>query len=115
MNKKNIIIIIVLIGFIFIGMKILGGSADTSSTGLTVDGSTSNSADAKYVYALLQEMNQVKKLDDTLFSDPIFQSLKDNTVVFAAQEAGRNNPFSPVGSDLLGNQTHTVATTTTKK
>ena len=43
-------------------------------------------------------MNQVQ-LNDSIFSDPTFQNLKDNTVTFTAEPAGRDNPFAPVGTN----------------
>ena len=101
MNMKNIIIIIVLLGVAFFAFNYLSGSSAASTGSLSADTSSSNSNDAQYIYTLLQKMQQVK-LDDSIFSNSVFQGLKDNTVIFAPQAAGRNNPFSPIGSDLLG-------------
>ena len=53
---------------------------------------------AQYIYTMLQQMAQVT-LDDSIFSKPNFQSLKDNTVSLTPQATGRNNPFAPVGTD----------------
>jgi hypothetical protein len=46
-------------------------------------------------------MEQVQ-LRDSIFNNPIFQGLKDNSVSFAAQQAGRSNPFAPLGTDEVG-------------
>jgi hypothetical protein len=110
MNTKNIIVVIVLLIVGFIAFQYLTGSNTNSTSSLSVDGNTTNSTDAQQIYSLLQEMAQVK-LDDSIFSKPVFQNLKDNSVTFAPEAAGRNNPFSPIGSDLLSS---TPTATTTK-
>jgi len=108
MNKKTIFIIIIVGLLIMIAFSYLGNSGtSTSSTSLTATQSGSESADAQYIYSLLQQMNQVK-LEDTVFSDPSFLNLKDNTVSFSAQPSGRDNPFSPVGSVANTNQSSTT-------
>lgn len=38
------------------------------------------------------------KLDNGIFSDPVFVSLSDYGVTIPPQDAGRRNPFAPVGS-----------------
>jgi hypothetical protein len=42
---------------------------------------------------------RVITLDNSLFSDPIFQSLSDAGVEIAPQNVGRRNPFAPIGSN----------------
>ena len=109
MNKKSIIIIIILILAVFAAFTYLSGSPAASTSSLSADTSTTDSSDAKQIYALLQEMAQVK-LDDSIFSSNQFQGLKDNSVTFATQPVGRNNPFSPIGSSVApvsGNATTT--------
>jgi hypothetical protein len=99
MNKKNILIIIVAViflGIVFIYLTRDNTAGDTSS--LSTNVSTAPSADAQYIYNLLQRMSAVK-LDDSIFVSTAFQSLIDNTVVLTAQQTGRNNPFSPIGTD----------------
>jgi hypothetical protein len=39
------------------------------------------------------------ELKDEIFRSSAFTQLKDNTVSFTPQAAGRANPFSPVGTD----------------
>lgn len=73
---------------------------DSPTTYLTADVKTTDSVDAKYIYNILQKMAQVN-LDDSIFSNITFQNLKDNTVSFSPQPAGRNNPFAPVGVDAF--------------
>ena len=37
------------------------------------------------------------KLDSSVFTDPVFVSLNDFSAVIPPQNAGRRNPFAPVG------------------
>jgi len=99
MNKKNITIIIIVSLLIMVAFWYMGnsGTSSTADTSLTTTQTSSESADAQYIYSLLQQMNQVK-LQDTIFSAPAFLGLKDNTVSFSSLPAGRNNPFAPLGS-----------------
>ncbi len=101
--KKNIIILIIvalvlMVAFWYMGNKGTGAG----SASLSASQSTSESADAQYIYSLLQQMNRVQQngqLNDSVFSEPAFLNLKDNTVLFNMPPAGRNNPFAPVGSN----------------
>ena len=95
---KNSLVVIILI--IVIGMVAYWylGKTDTSTAYLTSDVQSSNSVDAKYIYTILQKMSQVT-LDDSIFTNSVFQTLKDNTVSFSPQLSGRNNPFAPIGTD----------------
>ncbi len=96
--KKNIVIFIVILLTVLVVFWYLGSDSSTSSDSSLSAGETSaQSADAQYIYSLLQKMAQVK-LDDSMFSNQVFQSLKDNTVSFPPQAAGRDNPFAPIGS-----------------
>ncbi len=108
MNKKNLIIIGTIVVIVVIAMRYLSAPTDTSGT-LATDVSTPDSTDAKYIYSILQKMAQVR-LEDSIFSKNTFLNLKDNTVTFNPQESGRNNPFSPVGSD--SGAARTTSTTT---
>jgi hypothetical protein len=45
------------------------------------------------------------KLDNSLFSDPVFVSLSDFGVSLPPQAAGRRNPFAPVGQGNLSTTT----------
>jgi hypothetical protein len=95
--KNNIITIILII---LVGMVAFWylNKTDNSSGSLVSDTATTDSTDAKYIYNILQQMAQVK-LDNSIFSNSTFQKLNDNTVSFSPQLTGRNNPFSPVGTD----------------
>ena len=99
MNKKNILILIIVVvcfGIVFIYLTRNNNTDNTSS--LSTDNSAVPSADAQYVYTLLQRMSAVK-LDDAIFASDAFKSLIDNTIVLTPQDTGRTNPFSPIGAD----------------
>ncbi len=56
------------------------------------------------ILSLLQELNVIQ-LDDTIFSDPTFLSLKDYHVDLAEEPRERSNPFAPIGKDAVTAQT----------
>ena len=108
--KNNLLIIILVIIIGLVAFWYLGKGSPDNGSSLSVDVQTSNSADATYIYNILQQMAQVT-LDDSIFSNSVFQNLKDNTVSFSPQAAGRPNPFSPVGTDVnVSGQTAKSAT-----
>jgi len=96
MNKKSIlslvlIIIIVIVAYLYFS----GGTSTDNTSSLLAQNKSLQSPDAEYIYSLSQQMGQVQ-LDDSIFSNSIFQSLKDNTVSFPEQPSGRDNPFAPL-------------------
>lgn len=95
MKKVVTIIIVLLLGLM--AFLYLGNSGSSSTGSLSAQIQAPQSADAQYIYNLLQQMNSVS-LDDTIFSDPTFTSLNNNTVILTPQAAGRPNPFAPLGS-----------------
>lgn len=96
---KNIIITISLVTVIVIGITMYFFPSDSSLPVLSVDTKTTNSSEARYIYTILKKMEKVS-LDDSIFENNVFKSLKDNTVTFSPQESGRINPFAPIGSDF---------------
>ncbi len=96
--KNNIVTIILIIFVGMIAFWYLNKTDDTTAY-LSTDVNTTDSVDAKYIYNILQQMAKVN-LDDSIFSNTVFQNLKDNTAFFSPQASGRNNPFAPVGTDL---------------
>lgn len=96
MNKKNIIIIIFFIAILgFVGFYIFKG--DSEDDPLVADVRVTKTDDAQIIYSLLQKMSKVK-LDDSIFSNQVFQGLKDNSIEVLSQETGRPNPFAPINS-----------------
>jgi len=111
MNKKNILILIIVLVFSGIAFMYLtrNNTINDVSSLSTNTTTAAPSADAQYIYSLLQRMSVVK-LDDSIFSSDAFRSLIDNTVVLTTQQTGRNNPFSPIGTDAK----ISIQSTTTK-
>jgi hypothetical protein len=95
--KNNIITIVLVIMVGIVAFWYLN-KTDSTTAYLAADVKTTDSVDAKYIYTILQKMAQVT-LDDSIFSNSVFKSLKDNTAFFSPQPSGRNNPFSPIGTD----------------
>ena len=85
--KNKIITLIIGILIIMIAFWYLT-KTDSSTSYLSTGNQTTDSVDAKYIYNILQKMSKVN-LDDSLFSSPAFQNLKDNTATLAAQQSGR--------------------------
>jgi hypothetical protein len=100
MNKKNQIltlVIVVIIGFVvFTYFK--NSSNDNSSSTIVAEQRVAEFAGAREILSLLNKMSNVK-LDDSIFNDSSFNSLRDTTVVLVPQPINRNNPFAPIGTD----------------
>ena len=97
MNKKNIIMLIVIaVIFAFVGFYLFNKSSTDTST-LTADSKATPAVGAQDIYNSLQKMAKVK-LDDSIFSNQVFQSLKDNSIDVPPQETRGSNPFAPINS-----------------
>ena len=68
-----------------------------SSTPLLTDSSAQVSPGSQEILQTLGQLHTIK-LDPALFTDPVFVSLSDFGVTIPPQNAGRRNPFAPVGS-----------------
>ena len=96
MNKKSILSLVLIIVIAIVAYLYFSGGTNTECTSsLLTQNKTLQSQDAEYIYSLSQQMGQVQ-LDDSIFSNSIFQSLRDNTATFPALPAGRDNPFAPL-------------------
>ena len=83
------------------------GVVDTTNTTPGVVGDTS-SVDAKNFLGLLLSVKSIK-LDDSIFSDIAFSTLRDSSITLTPDGTeGRPNPFAPIGVDRVT----TPATTT---
>ena len=111
-NIKNILIgVAVLLAlvaayFLFI-KKAPTQDALTSTSGITTGGDSTGNAVAsseigKDFVTFLLSVKSIK-LDDAIFSDPAFLSLKDSSILILLIDSGamgRPNPFAPIGSDV---------------
>jgi hypothetical protein len=101
-NTKQIIIAIVIIVIAFIGFKMFFPKGDSADISLTPD--INNQVyikDGPATLALLNRLNNVE-LDDSIFSNKIFVSLKSFERELEVQTPGRNNPFLPIGMNGSG-------------
>lgn len=103
-NKKTIIISGIIIFAVFAYMRTFQNETlaqeplvvpDTAS----VDGG-SNNQKGREILALLADLKSVR-LDESIFSDPIFQSLLDTSIELNLEPKGRPNPFAPLGKDIV--------------
>ncbi len=96
-NTKQIIIAIVIIAVIFVAYKIFFPNKDSVDVALVADtGTPVQFADGQVILAMLDQLNSVT-LDDSVFSDKVFVSLKSFERGLDTQVAGRKNPFLPIG------------------
>ncbi len=65
------------------------------SSGAILSSDAASSPLSQDVLATLSNLNTIK-LDNSIFSDPVFNSLTDYGVVIPPETAGRRNPFAPL-------------------
>ena len=96
--KKNMVPIaagVLLLAGIYVYEAYFSGS----STSATLTQSDSSVALSQSLLVTLQNLHTIK-LDNSIFSDPAYQSLTDFGVVIPAQTPGRRNPFAPLGGSV---------------
>lgn len=97
-NLKNILILTAILAGSFYLYSYFFSGVEESSEILSV---TSNSASSSDIGGdLLVILSDLKstKLDQSIFSDPAFQGLKNFRVELGVEPIGRNNPFAPIQS-----------------
>lgn len=102
------IIIIVAIGAIFVGYRLFFGSStpsaptDNLTSSAPAPTSTDPLVDTSVGNELLSILLNLRtiKLNDQIFSNSAFTSLRDFTITLAGNSPqGRPNPFAPIGTD----------------
>lgn len=92
------------IAFIIIVMVLFGGYQYFFATGtervVTATDAPGAGVDQDLI-ALLFELRAIR-LDDAIFSDPLFHSLQDFGQELVAEPIGRQNPFAPLGGSSAG-------------
>jgi hypothetical protein len=96
---KNKIVLLVIGGVVLAGIVwysfLRGGSAKAPI--LTTEDMTASGAVDSDVVAILLELRAVS-LSGTIFSDPVFMSLRDFGSQIVPEPVGRQNPFAPLGN-----------------
>jgi hypothetical protein len=75
--------------------------AGSPSSPAALTASDADTALSQKLLVTLQNLHTIK-LDNSIFSDPAFQSLTDFGVVLPPQQPGRRNPFAPLGGVSSG-------------
>jgi len=92
-NKLPIAAGIILLAGIYAYVTFFAGSSPA-----TLTASGTNATLSQNLLVTLQNLHTIQ-LDDSIFTDPAFESLTDFGVVIPQQTPGRSNPFAPlVGS-----------------
>lgn len=102
--KKNLIPI----GVVVAAAAALYYFASSGSSPLLTSSADVESPVSQEVLMTLGNLRTIK-LDNSIFSDPLFKSLSDFGVSIPPAAAGRRNPFAPVGQ---GGSVRTATTTT---
>lgn len=92
-NSKNLIFIGLLILVLVFAYFFLFG--DNNDEALSIGSARESEVVGNELLAQLQQLEGIK-LDATLFADPLFQSLTNETVMVQQEPIGRINPFAPL-------------------
>jgi len=95
-SKKNIFFGLMVAFLCFFAYQ-YWGRADTSEPQLVSDKKLSESVGNETLQLLLELKTLV--LDEDIFTDKVFQNLKDFSMDLPLQPVGRNNPFALIGTD----------------
>ena len=101
---QTAILFVVVVGVAYLGYTYLF-AAPTEPALTTTETATAPDQD---LIALLLQLKAIR-LDNALFTDPLFQSLTDYSKELVVEPVGRPNPFAPLGG------TAAPATPTTPK
>lgn len=91
MKKFYIVISFTLLSFT--GWLFFSGSTILAQEGI-------ENVQGKEILNLLADLRNIS-LDGTIFSDPVFRSLEDFSREIQPQPKGRQNPFAPLGKDII--------------
>lgn len=110
-NYKRIIIAGIIIFTVFAYMNIPRKETQAQESLVVPDTATdANNQKGREILALLADMKSIR-LDESIFSDPMFQALQDTSVELVLEPKGRPNPFAPLGKDAILNESHGFVTT----
>lgn len=100
-HKKNILIGILVLGVAGY-LNVFQKETQAQETLITPDVSVvaENDQQGQEILSLLADLKRIR-LDGSIFSDPLFQSLQDFSVELNPEPKGRQNPFAPLGRDFI--------------
>ena len=91
-NLPSILVIVGALAALWIYFSYFSGGDDASLTSTPVDGSV---VVTQELISILGELRNIK-IDESIFTDPVFMSLNDFGVVIDNQPVGRRNPFQAI-------------------
>lgn len=96
-SLKSVVIVAVIVAVAFLAYYFYksGNSTESSSLLSSSSGQPDASQIGSQVLSLLSQIQSLR-IDDSLFSDPGYQTLRDYSVVIPAEDVGRDNPFAPI-------------------
>ncbi len=95
-NLKNILILTVVLAGSFYSYSYFFGGATESSEVLSVTSPSPENGDVGGDLLVTLSDLRSMKLEQSIFSDPAFQSLKNFRVELGSEPVGRDNPFAPI-------------------
>lgn len=108
---KKIILIIGTLLVVFFLYTTFFGSENTEEELLTssVQQPTANQVVGTEIVSALNQIESLK-LSRDIFEDPVFQSLIDRSEPLPEEPVGKINPFSPIGSAVIRQNTNSTST-----
>jgi hypothetical protein len=76
-------------------------TSSNDASGTTATPESDDIATQTAFLATLSSLTKIK-IDTTLFANPLFEALHDNTVVIEPVTPGRENPFAPIDTTVAG-------------
>lgn len=97
-NLKNILILTAILAGSFYLYSYFFSDVEESSEVLSVTSNSDSSSNlGGDLLVILSDLKTIN-LDQSIFSDPAFQGLKNFRVELGVEPIGRNNPFAPIKS-----------------
>ncbi len=110
--KKIILTIVILILAFFLYSSFFG--KESSDGELLTSSNQQPTANQVVGTEIVSALNQIEslKLSRDIFEDPVFQSLIDRSEPLPEEPVGKLNPFSPIGSAVIRQNTSATSSNT---
>lgn len=116
-GKNLLIALVILVAIIVAGYFYATRDRSTDVLLTSVYSNTGSSTVQTNLLTVLRQLRTLR-LDDAIFSDPVWLSLRDFGQTLSPQPSGRVNPFAPLGtsdSSTVSSNTPTGTTTATAR